>query len=432
MNTSMIFTFFQQNGYVLELSLAIFLFTHWMERRPRYGLRVGLCVGFLLLVSLLWQLIPWQGLWLSSLRCVLFFVLGVPCVRLCSAAEVNQAVFYVTAASAAQHMAYKAADLFELGLGMLGPLPVWLGGTVYTAAFVGCLWASAWFFGGRLRQGGGALPLTRSAVLPLLIGMQLTTNFFQNVFELYRPLLGRAGTLAFGSFDILSCLFLLFLQCEITKTLAAGRDNDILTQLLYEQKRRMEISRETVEQINIKCHDIKNQIAMLGSRIPSDEIEELNRAISIYDAAAKTGSEALDLLVVEKTLLCEKKQICFDCNADGAALDFLKPSDIYSLFGNAIDNAIEACSRVADPERRAVSVRVLREEALVSVRVENFYDGELSFADGLPQTSKADKSCHGFGVKSIRMIAEKYGGAVSIRAENGVFRLAVLLPAPEK
>ena len=159
MNTSMIFTFFQQNGYVLELSLAIFLFTHWMERRPRYGLRVGLCVGFLLLVSLLWQIIPWQGLWLSSLRCVLFFILGVPCVRLCSAAEVNQAVFYVTAASAAQHMAYKAADLFELGLGMLGPLPVWLGGFVYTAAFVGCLWASAWFFGGRLRQGGGALPL---------------------------------------------------------------------------------------------------------------------------------------------------------------------------------------------------------------------------------------------------------------------------------
>lgn len=431
MNGTAILAFFQQNGYVLELSLAILLFTHWMERRSWYGLRVGLCVLLLLGVSLLWRLVPWQGVWLSSLRTVLFFVLGVPCVCLCSAVEVNQAVFYVTAASAAQHLAYKTAALCQMGLGLLAQLPPWLDGLVYTLLFAACLAGCAWFFGGRLRRAGGTVLLTRSAVLPLLIGMQLTTNFFQNVFELYRPVLGTAGGAAFGLFDILSCLFLLFLQCEITKALAAGRDNDILTQLLYEQKRQMEISRETVEQINIKCHDIKNQIAMLGSRIPSDEIEELNRAISIYDAAAKTGSEALDLLVVEKTLLCEKKQICFDCNADGAALSFLKPSDIYSLFGNAIDNAIEALSRVADPERRAVSVRVAREKALVSICVENFYDGAISFENGLPQTIKEDKSCHGFGVKSIRMIAQKYGGALSIRAEKGVFTLTVLLPVPE-
>lgn len=62
------------------------------------------------------------------------------------------------------------------------------------------------------------------------------------------------------------------------------------------------------------------------------------------------------------------------------------------------------------------------------LQVENFYEGDLRFVDGLPVTTKGDPNYHGFGLKSIRSTAEKYGGTVSVQAEDGLFLLRVALP----
>ena len=69
---------------------------------------------------------------------------------------------------------------------------------------------------------------------------------------------------------------------------------------------------------------------------------------------------------------------------------------------------------------------------MVSAHFENYYAGELDFDDGLPLTTKSDKRYHGFGMKSIKMLAEKYGGYVSVKAEDGVFNLNILLPISSK
>ena len=88
--------------------------------------------------------------------------------------------------------------------------------------------------------------------------------------------------------------------------------------------------------------------------------------------------------------------------ADGAALDFMDVMDISNLFGNALDNAIEGTAKVADPERRLIHLSVARQKGFAAIRIENCYDGELQFENGLPVTTKADGRYHGFGVKSIR------------------------------
>ncbi len=427
-----IYLFFEQNGYVFELVLAIHLFTYWMHRRRYFWARAAVCVAALLAVSLLWQLLPVDSALSRSLRTVLFFALGIPCVQLCYRVRTNTAIFYVTAACASQHVAYKAAR------STLSPLWIFGGGALeeqtvnllYAGCFVVYLALCAAVFGRALRRHRSQVALASTAVLPLLVGMQLATNLFQNILDQYSAGMGPEGYTVLNLFAIVSCLFLLCLQCEITKTTSSQQDNAILKQLLYQQKQQMEMSRETVDLINIKCHDIKNQIATLGSRIPAEEIAELNQAISIYDNTLRTGCEPLDLLLGQKALLCEKKGIRLDCTADGGALAFLKPADIYSLFGNALDNAIEAAGRVADPERRCIHIRVSRQGNMVSICAENLYDGTVAFEDGLPQTSKADKRYHGFGMKSIRMIVEKYQGALDVQARDGAFVLSILLPVP--
>lgn len=66
---------------------------------------------------------------------------------------------------------------------------------------------------------------------------------------------------------------------------------------------------------------------------------------------------------------------------------------------------------------------------VTSVSVENYYSptAQPSFMDGLPQTTKADKANHGFGMRSMRAIVERYGGTLVVRAEDGVFHLDIML-----
>lgn len=105
-------------------------------------------------------------------------------------------------------------------------------------------------------------------------------------------------------------------------------------------------------------------------------------------------------------------------------------AEIGALFGNALDNAIEGVGRLADPEQRLIHLSVTRQKDFLRVKVENRCVDGLVVGEELPKTTKEDKGLHGYGLKSIRATAEKYGGSVTIRAENGWFTLGVLIPRP--
>ena len=105
-------------------------------------------------------------------------------------------------------------------------------------------------------------------------------------------------------------------------------------------------------------------------------------------------------------------------------------ADVFSLFGNALDNAIEACTKIQNAEKRIISLTVRRQLGMAVIHVENNFEGNLTFANGLPQTTKSDKNYHGFGMQSIRMIADKYKGTVAILNQDGVFNLNITIPIP--
>ena len=106
----------------------------------------------------------------------------------------------------------------------------------------------------------------------------------------------------------------------------------------------------------------------------------------------------------------------------------MEETDLYSLFGNIVDNAIEA---VSDPgvEEKLISLTVKRSDGLVSVNVHNYYCGKLDFENGLPLTTKKNKSYHGYGMKSIKRVVEKYGGELSVSGKGGIFNLNIVFPA---
>ncbi len=145
----------------------------------------------------------------------------------------------------------------------------------------------------------------------------------------------------------------------------------------------------------------------------------------------KTGNNVLDTILFSKQLYCSKHQIAMNAVADGAQLGFMDVMDICSIFGNALDNAIESVLKLPDKEKRLIRIAVYTQNNFLMIRVENYYEERLEIEDGEYRSTKKNKANHGYGIKSIRYTAEKYSGSVSIQAKDNWFCLRVLLPIKE-
>ena len=102
--------------------------------------------------------------------------------------------------------------------------------------------------------------------------------------------------------------------------------------------------KENIDLINIKCHDMKHKIRLLtnGKNFSNEERESIDKSITIYDSSLKTGNEALDVILTEKAFICNEKNVKFTCVIDGTLISFINETDIFSLFGNIMDNALNA------------------------------------------------------------------------------------------
>ena len=106
----------------------------------------------------------------------------------------------------------------------------------------------------------------------------------------------------------------------------------------------------------------------------------------------------------------------------------MDPIDLFTLFGNALDNAIESVRKLSNPEKRVIALTLYSKPNMAVIQLENYYEGEIVFSDSVPVTTKDDAPNHGYGVRSIREIAGKYGGSVSIDTQDGIFLLCIVLP----
>ncbi|MBQ7244077.1 MAG: sensor histidine kinase [Bacilli bacterium] len=209
---------------------------------------------------------------------------------------------------------------------------------------------------------------------------------------------------------------------------ALRKDINDLHYLMQQSAKQYEISQQTIDTINIKCHDMKHRInKIVGGSLPEDAIRDINESIAIYDALIDTGNKALDVIITEKNLICESRKIAFTKTLDGKAVSFLSEGDLFCLFGNLLDNAIEAVSDLEDPQKRYINLGLKTlGEGIVQIECVNYYAGERVFDKGLPRTTKGDEINHGFGMLSIREIVQKYSGDLTVSAKDGVFTVAIV------
>lgn len=418
--------------FILSVGTGCAISASCLEKRKHFYLRVALTI----LLAFCWMYgtrpyvgLNMQGTRMGIIRYITAFVLFMLSVPFCSRANFCQALYAVTVAYSIQNMCERIIHIPRYSL---PNFPVLLDRSCLLALMAIALYSYYRILVGKRRQRTVMDFSNMSSCMMLFMGVGVVAISVVLDLTLYRVTPSGNRELS-NCHNIMSAVFSLLTIVVCMSHLRETeneRKADVAAQMLYSEQQRYEQERQIHDAINLKCHDIRHQIAALGDAGYQEELKKIGQLVNIYDAAPHTQNAALDVALSGKMLACTNLGITMTCLADGRRIGFMEDSDIYALFGNILDNAIEATKTVTEEEKRIISLTIGTTGDLLLIDSQNYYAGEIRFVDGLPQTSKENKEYHGFGTRSIKTLTEKYGGDLKISAENGIFRLSIMLPIP--
>ncbi len=285
-------------------------------------------------------------------------------------------------------------------------------------------WIGAWIL---LRKFLGKITSRLNIRMWLIVDMLMLASFVA-VFTiiLFMPedtviVYPICGASIFSSFG---CMYLASYICESIQN--AYRIQELETQRNYYKDR---IRDE--ERVRSIYHDLKNHLLIWQSESgEGNEVmqsaRKLQSRIEGYEKYWHTGNEVLDIIIRDKAKLASEMQIDFNAVIAFEDGSFLETLDISTIFGNALDNAIEASEKLPE-DQRLITVKAGRVRDMLAVLVENTVSSDMVITE---KTTKKDNFLHGFGLSNIRRAVEQYGGQCTVGTKDGMFALKIMIPMP--
>ena len=185
----------------------------------------------------------------------------------------------------------------------------------------------------------------------------------------------------------------------------------------YEEKMKEE------ERIKSIYHDMKNHILLLESEREEKQewISDIKKKIMKYEDFYRTGNRFLDVILRDKIEMAQSDNIHIedDINMDG--IKMFDPFDISTIFGNLLDNAIEACKLVQEIERRVINISARRKNQLLIILVKNPKPEDR-------ERKMRKKGVHGYGLRNVNDVVKKYGGEINIEEKESQFVVSIIIP----
>lgn len=230
--------------------------------------------------------------------------------------------------------------------------------------------------------------------------------------------------------QLLSLVLIVALDFLIQRSKELQVQNYLVNDMLKKQEWQYRYAKTNMEQLRIRAHDLKHQVRILrkGGKEAEDLLKSLEDDIGDYEGILYTDNQVLNIILQEKWYFCRKHDIKLTTIVNPNAFQGVKNTDLYTMIGNILDNAIEAVLKITDKEKRVISVEVNYKNTLSTFRCDNYFLGELRFKNGSLETSKEDKESHGLGLKSIETIAKKYDGQMELSHDGEIFTLLVTIP----
>lgn len=409
-------------AFAPQLWVAEMLFNYKGIRRKYFWLRA---VAFGIAFSILPDLFPntYFTPWLTvagwiRLMYPLLFLLSLAGLWFCFKAPLTDLLFMATTAYALQNCMFSLAEFVRQSEIALLP------STLIRIAVIGIGYFLFYFFIIRRMNRQGSAGFKKIPILIFAVATLVVAYFINMYMQAY-----DREVLSARLFNIIADILLIVCLCDLFQNTRLQRDAEITEQLLKLSEQKHDLTQENIEIINRKCHDLKHQLDIYDTAAAdadrAEYLHEIKNSIQIYDSSIQTGNKAIDVVLMEKKLLFNQLGINFSYIVDGESLSFMKNSDIFTLFGNALDNALESL-REEKPENRIINLKVAKNGNLLNICFENFCDRELQFEDGLPVSTKQNNGYHGFGMKSIRYVVQKYKGEMLVYKKGKRFVLEIL------
>lgn len=205
---------------------------------------------------------------------------------------------------------------------------------------------------------------------------------------------------------------------------------DLLQSYQYEtMKERMAADQD------IRCmyHDLKNHLLSIGLIAGKDEkiqsyLTSMKMSLESFETLVRTGNVMLDGIISEKMKIAHINNIRMSVYLDFSNVNFIRDIDICTIFGNILDNALEAVMKVEDADKRYIQIKNGVFANHMVIRISNYCKEKIPLEHGFPATTKEDSRLHGLGLLSVKKTVAEYKGVVAIEQEDSQFILKIMMP----
>lgn len=184
---------------------------------------------------------------------------------------------------------------------------------------------------------------------------------------------------------------------------------------------------EVMEQNQELIHDTKHHFLIVQEYLKNEEYENLQKYVKqISDEFQRTvpkvytGIKILDFILEQKRVVAQKSGIRYEIDTMLLTGIPTTEQETCALFGNLLDNAIEACCLV-ETEEKWIEIQIQQINQLLSIEVINTFETPYIRKQGVFETIKEERSVHGYGIKSMRRIVDKYQGIITYEEKEKIF-----------
>lgn len=412
------------NEFTTQLILITLLYLPVFKKRKLFYVRFPLCLAVIIGVQTLKRVgylpIP------DPLNYVIVSAMLTATVYISFKADIMQSLFIGLCIYGAQHIISNLAyALILFIMYFTGKNEIFQYYFVVMPLILAAGMTATYFFSVRILKRKDELKFNNVIIFYFAVTFILVASLFTHYARqaVFWSTNGTALLLLIASLFTVSTLLVAFMNISKRRL---EIENSILQELLHKDEQRYEQAKLSNEKIQIKYHDMK--LRTHQGIVDYDSLKEVEADSEILKSSYFTGNRALDVVLSEKAMMCERLGIRFVCTADGAAINFMKPHHIYSLMGNALENAIESVKGETDVSLKEITVNIVRREQTCIIKIENYVTRKVEISDGLPLTAKEDRENHGFGAKSMRNVVENYGGQISFYQEGDLFTMLAAIP----
>lgn len=237
-------------------------------------------------------------------------------------------------------------------------------------------------------------------------------------------------------FLLLDAIFVVILNLYLFYLLDAFAENRNLKYRLemYEQQAKINYDyyakqMESNKKAMAVIHDIRKHIRVMNELKQSEASSQLEGYTEVFEEMIEplmikqySDSAILNIIINDKIDYCQKNSILFEVDIQPVSLGFMEPIDVTTIFGNILDNAIEACEKA---QEKKIILKICPYNEMIYVQLSNTYVGNVQWNhENRPKTQKGEG--HGIGLENVDNTLHKYDGSMEFSAEDGWFTVEIM------